>query len=80
MTQLERAIEIIAGGNQTQFAKMVTDAGEFKLSQQLVHVWLAATKKRCSPKFAVTIEKLTDYKVTREQLRPDVFPPTKAAA
>jgi DNA-binding transcriptional regulator YdaS (Cro superfamily) len=59
---------------------MVTEAGKFKLSQQLVHVWLAATKKRCSPKFAVTIEKLTNYKVTRQQLRPDVFPPESKAA
>jgi DNA-binding transcriptional regulator YdaS (Cro superfamily) len=80
MTPLEEAIDIIANGNQSEFTRLLVKESGQPLSQQLVSHWVLKSKKGCSGSFAIAIESLTKKKVTREQLRPDIFKPTKVKA
>ncbi len=65
---LERAIRF--AGSQTALAAGINT------SQQVVSNWLkSGTMQRCAPEFAIPIEKFTANKVTRYDLRPDIFGP-----
>jgi DNA-binding transcriptional regulator YdaS (Cro superfamily) len=77
MTPLEKAIDIIAHGNKSEFTRLLRKESGLPLSQQLVSHWVLKSKKGCSGTFAIAIESLTKNKVTREQLRPDIFKPKK---
>ena len=62
---LERAVSL--AGSQTALAKGIG------VSQQRVWSWLNRSKKTGEGK-SIPIEKFTDGKVTRHQLRPDHYP------
>lgn len=62
---LEKALEILGG--QAQTAKILG------IAQQTVSAWVNR-HKRVSIKYAIPLEKLTEGKVNRHQLRPDVYP------
>lgn len=62
-TAIEKAVLLLGGQTET--------ARRLGIKQQLVGYWIKSG--RCSPKFAVGIENLTSGKVTRYDLRPDVF-------
>lgn len=74
MSPLEKAIQIIAAGNQSEFARVLTSHSKSKrpLSQQLVSYWVNEAGQ-CSPKYASLIQRLTEGKVSKYELRPDVF-------
>lgn len=80
MNPLERAIQIISGGNVSQFARIVSDeclllditCRPKRLSQQVVNLWLK-NERPPSPQYVKVISKLTGNTVKEEQLRPDVF-------
>lgn len=87
MNALNRAIKIIAKGNQSLFAKLVTEQvrkvnensrlTEFRipeLSQQLVNNWVRSDAP-CSAHYAQIISDLSDGKIEPSDLRPDVFLP-----
>lgn len=63
-TAIEKAVRLLGG--QTETARRLGG-----IKQQLVGYWIKSG--RCSPKFAVGIENITSGKVTRYDLRPDVF-------
>lgn len=73
MKPLEKAVEIIAGGNKKKFSEIVSQISDKPLSQQLVDRWFNKTNCVCSPGFAPYIESLTNGEVTKEMLRPDIF-------
>lgn len=80
MNKLEEAIQIIANGNQTRFAEIVSASAKNKLSQQLVSYWVK-TKSNVSPKFTAVISDLTGGQIEMHELNND-FPKnitTKAA-
>lgn len=91
MSALKAAIEIIAGGNQTHFAKKVNaevskinQSALLKkpipaLSQQLVHYYLK-NDVECAPQYVPIISNLTNGKISRHALRPDVYPEEGKAA
>lgn len=62
---LKEAIAIMGG--QVKFAK------KLGLAQQTISAWVT-TFKRAPAKHAISIEKMTKGKVTRHQLRPDIYP------
>lgn len=54
--------------NQAEAAKLI------QVSQPCIHKWMTG-KSQPSPKTAVAIERATNGKLTRYDLRPDVFGP-----
>ncbi|MCC2615960.1 helix-turn-helix domain-containing protein [Aestuariibacter halophilus] len=79
MNQLEalkQAIQIVANGNQSEFARKLEAASGKKVSQQLVSKWINEAEK-CSHRFVVDISQLTGGAILCSQLRPDVFPPSQ---
>jgi len=90
MTALKKAIKIVAKGNQTEFAKKVSEQVRLfndstplttpkipELSQQLVSLWVR-NDTPCSAHYAQIISNLTGGKVSAAQLRPDVFLPANS--
>lgn len=67
---LERAIEI-AGGQSALAAKI-------KRQQGHVHYWLRHAKAGVPPSAAIDIENALDGQISRHDLRPDIFGPSKA--
>jgi DNA-binding transcriptional regulator YdaS (Cro superfamily) len=65
MTIIELLREALPA-KQAEAAKMIN------VSQPCIHKWMTG-KSQPSPKTAVTIERATGGKVTRYDLRPDVF-------
>jgi len=70
---IKKAVKIIADGNQSKFAKIISEKAGRTLSQQLVSRWINKRGCKCSPVFVPYIAALTDGKVTKEMLRPDIF-------
>jgi DNA-binding transcriptional regulator YdaS (Cro superfamily) len=66
---LELAIEILGG--QARLARTIATP-ENPCSQQNVYDWLKAG--RCRPNAAIPLEKATSGQVSRQQLRPDLYP------
>jgi DNA-binding transcriptional regulator YdaS (Cro superfamily) len=78
VTALKRAIRI-AGGSQAKFAKRLADVMKRPtLKQQTVSYWVRAGIL-LETEYWPAIETVTDRKVTRKDLRPDVFRPGAAA-
>jgi hypothetical protein len=85
MTAFEQAVSIISDGNQTHFAKKVSDEVDKinkvralkkpipRLSQQLVNYYLK-NDVVCAAYYVPIIAKLTGGKVSMSDLRPDVYP------
>lgn len=69
MNGVQRAVEI--AGGQSALARLLGS------SRQAVWFWLRGDRN-ISPKFALKIEAETAGQVTREQLRPDIYPPRAA--
>lgn len=73
-TPLQRAITI-AGGQKSLADLLGT-------TQSQVWYWLAKAKKGVPGEYVIPIERATEAKVTRYELRPDLYPrtaPTEAA-
>lgn len=68
---LERALEIV--GSQCALANACGTA------QQTVWHWLRKANGRVPAEYCAAVERATNGRVTKEQLRPDVFPDTAAA-
>ncbi len=70
-TALQKAIEAVPGG-----APAI--ARSLKIAKQAVYSW-----KQCPPTRVLAVEALTGGKISRSQLRPDIYPvektPRKAA-
>jgi hypothetical protein len=91
MSALKKAIDIIAGGNQTHFAEKVSNEVDKinqsallkkplpKLSQQLVNYYLK-NDVECAPHFVPIISNLTKGAVSANELRPDIYPEKGYAA
>lgn len=91
MSALKRAINIIASGNQTQFASKVNAEVDKvnsssllkrpipRLSQQLVHYYLK-NDVPCAAHYAPIISNLSKGEVSMHELRPDVYPQQEQAA
>jgi len=77
MSPLQKAIQIISNGNQSDFARKVSEINCDSLSQRLVWHWVK-NKKPPSPRFVVSISMLTEHEITPNQLSPGVFPPHAA--
>lgn len=71
-TPLERAIDE-AGGQSALAAKIGRAQGH-------VHYWLKHSKAGVPPQAAIDIENALDKKVTRHELRPDIFGTSPEAA
>jgi len=69
-TYLANAIEIVGG--QTALAKRITSFSGKRISQGHVWCWLNRDN-RVPPEYCFAIEKATDGRVTKSQLRPDIF-------
>mgnify|MGYP001214907597 CR=1 FL=1 len=69
MTPVEKAIEII--GSQTALARLL------EIKPQSVQQWVKSSKVPAER--VLDIEKATNGKVTRHQLRPDIYPDDQAA-
>jgi DNA-binding transcriptional regulator YdaS (Cro superfamily) len=67
---LERAIKLV--GSQKKFAAAVRQQTGGKVSQQLVSYWVR-NKTLIGPEYWIAIETITGNRVTREELRPDIF-------
>ncbi len=65
MTPLERAVS--HAGSQASLARKIS------VSSQRLWVWLNKPPRRVPAEFCAAIEKATGGKVTRKQLRPDLF-------
>ena len=65
-TSLERAVCIVGG--QTKLAK------KLGLKQGHVWWWLNKTNRGVPAEYVLAIERATGGKVTRHQLRPDLYP------
>ncbi len=65
---IKRAVEI--AGGQTSLAKRIG------IPQPYVSQWLYRNKQ-VGPRFVIPVEKAVDGKVTRHQLRPDIYPEEK---
>jgi len=62
---IKKAINLL--GSQTLLAK------EVGVSQPAIHKWLHGSNL-VSPRFVLLIEQATEGKVTRYELRPDIYP------
>jgi DNA-binding transcriptional regulator YdaS (Cro superfamily) len=62
---LKKAIKLLGG--QTLLAKILG------ISQQTVSTWIWRDK-RLPVKYVLIVEKLTDSRVLRQELRPDIYP------
>lgn len=67
---LERSIDI--AGGQSALARAL------QIKQQTVWYWLNRAK-RVPAEFVLPIEAATEGRVTRHELRPDLYPPEAAA-
>lgn len=67
---LQRAVESV-GNSQTKLAEKIGT------TQSMVWYWLTRAKKGVPAEFVLKIEAATDGKVTRHELRPDIFPPSQ---
>jgi DNA-binding transcriptional regulator YdaS (Cro superfamily) len=72
MTLIE-LLQSVLPRRQAEAAKLI------EVSQPCIHKWMTG-KTRPSPKTAVAIEQATGGKVTRYQLRPDVFGPAPSSS
>lgn len=79
LRSIEQAVELV--GSQTELAARLSAATGRVVRQQHVWNWLHRDEK-APPEFCRAIEAATEGKVTRYDLRPDVFgdAPDKAAA
>jgi len=78
VTALKRAIRV-AGGSQAALAKRLAEVMKRpSLKQQTVSYWLK-NGVLLDPEYWPAFEVVTDRKVTRRDLRPDVFRPGAAA-
>lgn len=69
---MQKAINIVSGGKQAQFAKKLCQYSKYKVTQQSVSWWLNRSHQ-CGDKWAIPIELACKGEVTRHQLRPDIF-------
>lgn len=68
---LERAIE--AAGSQAELAR--------RIGKKQAHIWNWLNRDKCVPaEVAIPIEQATEGKVTRHDLRPDIFGPAPKPA
>ena len=79
---LERAVHI-AGGQSALAAKLKTmnPSNRKNLRQGHIWKWMNRSKSLVPPaEFVLDIEKIVDCKVTRHELRPDLYPLEESAA
>lgn len=74
-TPIQRACNLV-GGQSALARKLLKTDGE-PLTSQAVSYWCA--KNRVPAEWVVAIEAATDGRVTRQQLRPDLYPDSAAA-
>ena len=65
LSPLQRAIAL--------FGSQQALADDLGVSQSHISFWLTRAKKGVPPEYCGAIERLTQGKVTRKQLRPDIF-------
>ena len=62
---------VACAGGQKALARICGD----KITQVHVRNWLYRNKKKCLPaEYAIKVEKALNGKITRQQLRPDIYP------
>lgn len=66
---IQRAVALLGGQKAT--------AARIGATRQAVWYWLRG-ERNPSPKFVLEIERQTNGAVTRENLRPDIYPPRAA--
>jgi DNA-binding transcriptional regulator YdaS (Cro superfamily) len=69
---LQRAVDV-AGGQKALADRIGT-------TQSMVWYWLFKSKRGVSGEYVIPIERATDGKVSRHELRPDLYPATSGAA
>lgn len=75
-TSLNRAAEIVGG--QTQLARLLSGVLSRPVSQQWI--WNVINRGRPTPaEWCLPIERATEGKVTRHDLRPDLYPRERVA-
>jgi DNA-binding transcriptional regulator YdaS (Cro superfamily) len=70
---LSKAIEF--AGSQTALAKALSQITGEKLRQSHISTWLYKNKKGVPAEYCAAIEHITGGRVTRSDLRPDIWPP-----
>lgn len=68
-----------AVGGQAEMARKLTEVTGTKFTQQRVWNWVHRDSQ-LPAEVAIPIEKVVEGKVTRHQLRPDIYPQDGAAA
>lgn len=70
-----KAVDLVGG--QTEMARLLSLCTGRKILQG--HVWaiLYRNKKPFPAELCRAVEIVTDHKITRDRLRPDLFPPAK---
>lgn len=66
MNPLEKAIQV--AGGQSELAR------KCGASQQQISYWLHKAKKRVPAEYVIPIERATGGRVSRHELRPDLYP------
>ncbi len=70
---LERAVKL--AGGQTALARQLSQFMRLKKPLKQAHIYNWLYRDKTTPyRYVIPIEKLLDGKVTRHQLRPDVYP------
>ena len=69
---LDQAIDLVGG--QSALARLLSDDTGQRVSQARVWAWVHRVPK-VPAEFAIPIERVTGGRITRHQLRPDLYPP-----
>lgn len=71
-TPLQRAVKIVGG--QSALARELARIMGRPVPQQLVSYWLNAAKAGVPAEYVIPIETATHGEISREALRPDIYP------
>lgn len=70
---LDDFLSNVWSGTEAEFARLVSDSGEVRARQQHINK-IRRGRAKASPALAMRIEVVSKGKVTRRDLRPDIWP------